>query len=165
VNRHKRGQSLVELALVLPVLLIILMGVFDAGRMIYAYNALSNAAREAGRTAIVNQDPQAVRNRAAQQATALGLPTADPGSCPSAGGPTTAATGTCFVLAGAGGAGSCSSPPAIGCVSIISVKWTYQPIVPVIGNILGPVALVSTTKQPIESVCPPPPSGISCPVR
>lgn len=53
-RRSERGQSLVETALVLPILLIILMGIFDFGRAIYAYNAVSNSAREAARLAIVN---------------------------------------------------------------------------------------------------------------
>jgi len=98
--RHprRRGQALVEFALILPVLLVILLGTVDAGRLIFAYNAVANAAREGGRTAIINQTPAEVRQRAAEQATVLGMPTADPGGCPPAGGPTTQPTGVCFVL-------------------------------------------------------------------
>ena len=46
-RRSERGQSLVETALVLPILLIILMGIFDFGQAI-AYNAVSNSARASG---------------------------------------------------------------------------------------------------------------------
>jgi Flp pilus assembly protein TadG len=159
------GQSLVEFALVLPVLILILMGILDAGRLVYAYNAVSNAAREAGRTAIVDQGAQAVRDRAAQQATALGVPTTDPGSCPASGGPTTAMIGTCFVLLGPAANGACPSPPVVGCVSVVSVKWTYQPIIPILGNILGSIPVVAISRQPIENVCPPAPSAGSCPIR
>ena len=77
---RRRGQALVEFALVLPVLLVILLGTFDAGRLIFAYNSVSNAAREGGRTAIVNQTPVEVRAKAAEQATALGIPSTDPGA-------------------------------------------------------------------------------------
>lgn len=50
---QSRGQSLVEFALVLPVLLVILLGVVDLGRAIYYYNTLSNLAREGARAGIV----------------------------------------------------------------------------------------------------------------
>jgi hypothetical protein len=45
-QRAGRGQSLVEFALVLSVLLLILWGVFDLGRVFYAYITITNAARE-----------------------------------------------------------------------------------------------------------------------
>ena len=48
------GQALLETALVLPLLLLIIMGVFDLGRGIYAYNVISNSAREAARYGIVH---------------------------------------------------------------------------------------------------------------
>lgn len=49
-----RGQSLVEFALILPILVMLLMGVFDIGRVVWANDALSSAAREAARFAIVH---------------------------------------------------------------------------------------------------------------
>ncbi|HJW84887.1 MAG TPA: TadE family protein [Anaerolineae bacterium] len=42
----ERGQSLVEFALMLPVLLTMLMGTLDIGRMYFAYIAIQNAAGE-----------------------------------------------------------------------------------------------------------------------
>jgi hypothetical protein len=51
-----RGQALVELAIVLPVFLVLLMGIFDLGRVIWARNSLENAAREGARYAIVHGD-------------------------------------------------------------------------------------------------------------
>jgi Flp pilus assembly protein TadG len=44
--RKEKGQSLLELALILPVLLIILAGVLDLGRLYYAYVAVTDAAAE-----------------------------------------------------------------------------------------------------------------------
>jgi Flp pilus assembly protein TadG len=44
-----RGQSLVEFALVLPVFLVILFGIVDAGRLVYMNSVLSQAAREGAR--------------------------------------------------------------------------------------------------------------------
>jgi Flp pilus assembly protein TadG len=41
-----RGQSLVEFALVLPIMLLLLAGAIDLGRLFYAYVAVENAAKE-----------------------------------------------------------------------------------------------------------------------
>jgi Flp pilus assembly protein TadG len=51
------GQSLVEFALILPILLIVFLGVLDLGRSFYTYIALTNAAREAARYTAVNNIP------------------------------------------------------------------------------------------------------------
>jgi Flp pilus assembly protein TadG len=41
-----RGQSLVEFALVIPIMLLLLAGAIDLGRLFYAYVAVENAAKE-----------------------------------------------------------------------------------------------------------------------
>lgn len=46
-----RGQSLVEFALVLPLLLVLIIGVIDGGRAIFAYNQMSQISREVSRVA------------------------------------------------------------------------------------------------------------------
>ena len=159
---RSHGQALAEFALVLPVLLLILLGIFDAGRMVYAYNAVANAAREGGRTAIVNQTPATIRDKAAQQATALGIPTSAPSGCPPTGGPTTDPAGVCVVFRSGNGLDPCPDPAVIGCTAVVSVKWQYKALVPIISDILGPIDLVSTTQQAIEHVC----DGLpTCPVR
>ncbi|KXS40676.1 MAG: TadE family protein [Candidatus Frackibacter sp. T328-2] len=57
--RQKRGQALVELALVLPVILLILFGIVEFGRVFHAYLVITNAAREGAREgAISNSDSQ-----------------------------------------------------------------------------------------------------------
>jgi hypothetical protein len=48
------GQGLAEFALVIPIFLVILLAIFDLGRVVWANNVLSNAAREAARFAIVH---------------------------------------------------------------------------------------------------------------
>jgi Flp pilus assembly protein TadG len=60
------GQSLVEVALALPILLLIVLGIVDVGRA-YAYkSAVTNAAREAAIYAA--RDPQAGLNAVCQRA-------------------------------------------------------------------------------------------------
>jgi hypothetical protein len=48
------GQSLVEFALILPIILLIITGVFDVARAVWQENTLAYAAREGTRYAIVH---------------------------------------------------------------------------------------------------------------
>jgi len=50
----ERAQALVETALVLPLLLILLVGLFDVGRAIWLSNTLAAAVREGSRYGIVH---------------------------------------------------------------------------------------------------------------
>jgi Flp pilus assembly protein TadG len=52
-TQRRRGQTLVEFALVLPVFLFILFALIDIGRYVYLNSALSQAAREGARVASV----------------------------------------------------------------------------------------------------------------
>jgi Flp pilus assembly protein TadG len=52
--RDQRGQSLVEFAFVLPVILLIITGLFDVARAVWQENTLAYAAREGTRYAIVH---------------------------------------------------------------------------------------------------------------
>jgi len=48
-ERGQKGQSLAELAVVLPLLLLILLGLIDLGRVFHAFIVVENAAREGAR--------------------------------------------------------------------------------------------------------------------
>jgi len=50
----ERGQSLVEFALLLPLMLLIITGLFDVARAVWEENTLAYAAREGTRYAIVH---------------------------------------------------------------------------------------------------------------
>ena len=56
MRKGERGQSLAEFALMLPILLIILAGVLDLGRLYYAYVAVTDAAAEGAAYAAVEPD-------------------------------------------------------------------------------------------------------------
>ncbi len=81
-SRRRRGAVIIEAAAVLPVLLILMLGTWEVGRMVQVSQILSNAAREGARLAAggyVNSVPvtaaqvqQAVRD----YMTAAGLPSA-----------------------------------------------------------------------------------------
>jgi len=49
-----RGQSLVEFALLLPILMLIAVMLLDLGRAVYYYSVIHNAAREGARYGIVH---------------------------------------------------------------------------------------------------------------
>lgn len=70
---HKsRGQSLVEFALVLPVLLMLMMGVLDFGRVFFTLVALHDAADEGATYAAIRpNDLSGVQERAAEASTEL----------------------------------------------------------------------------------------------
>lgn len=52
--RAATGQALVETALVLPILVILLVGLFDVGRAIWLSNTLATAVREGSRYGVVH---------------------------------------------------------------------------------------------------------------
>ena len=52
--RHERGQTLVEFAMVFPILVAMLVGAFDLGRVVLANDLAASAAREAARFAVVH---------------------------------------------------------------------------------------------------------------
>lgn len=58
MERKKRGQGLVEFALILPVLLLILLGIIESALVIQGHLAVQHAAREAARFASTYQPDQ-----------------------------------------------------------------------------------------------------------
>lgn len=62
--RGQRGQATVELALALPLAVIILAALFEIGLLVTDQVRLVNAAREATRVAVVDPDPDEVHEAA-----------------------------------------------------------------------------------------------------
>lgn len=52
--KDEKGQSLVEFAILLPLLLLLLMGILEFGIMINSYLTINNSAREGARLGIVS---------------------------------------------------------------------------------------------------------------
>jgi Flp pilus assembly protein TadG len=136
----ERGQSLVELALVLPVLVLVLVGIMDLGRAVYAYNTISNASREAARVAIVNQTLGDVQAEAIKQSVNLGLTGAD----------------VSIAYGDPSGTGTCSAPYGVGCLASVTVRYTFTAATPVLGQIIGPFTMSASTEMPVERTCPDP---------
>src|SRR5258707_11392514 len=89
-TRSQRSQSMVEFALVAPLLLLLLFGIVDFGRVIYTYVTLSQAVNEGARVAIRDSPllPTNADVESAVKAHAVDVALANP--CPN--GPITAAT-------------------------------------------------------------------------
>jgi len=160
VNRLRsaaRGQGLVEFAVVLPVILLLFLGIFDFGRAVFAVNTVANAAREGARVAAVDQiltspdcvesmpveDPAnphwSIKECAIAAAQALGLPTS--------------AVNVSYAPP-AGSTVTCAPTLHVGCIASVTVQYTWSAITPVIGNLIGPISISSTSQMPIQRVFP-----------
>jgi Flp pilus assembly protein TadG len=137
------GQGLVEFAVILPVFLLILMILFDFGRVVYAQNTITNNARTAVRAASVDArfslDKYAQIREAARRMSPL-VPVADihilgaPGDCDGVvdvvdGNPTEA----CFYPDGPDGAGN----PTAGDSVEVNLSVSVPLITPVVSSVLG----------------------------
>ena len=126
-RRHTRsaGQGLVEFALVLPIFILVLVALFDLGRAVFAYNTLTNAAREGARHAIVNQDIPTIVERAKSQTAIVELD--DP------------SVTVAFYQVQQDGKpdldNECSLV-AVGCLAVVEFEATYRPITPIIANVI-----------------------------
>jgi Flp pilus assembly protein TadG len=72
---RERGAELIEFALVLPLILILLMGIFDFGLAFQRYEIITNAAREGARLASLQAayTDDEIRNRALSYCTQANL--------------------------------------------------------------------------------------------
>lgn len=55
--RNESGAAVVEFALVLPLILVLIFGIIDMGRLLFTANALTSAVREGARYAAVQTNP------------------------------------------------------------------------------------------------------------
>jgi hypothetical protein len=73
MERNKRGQGLVEFALVVPMLLVLVIGIAEFGRAWMTRNIMTGAAREAVRMYAVKNDTAAAGARAGSVLSSAGL--------------------------------------------------------------------------------------------
>ena len=155
--RDARGQSLVEFALVIPIILLVIVGFFEIGRAVFAYNTLANAARQGARVATVNQladvtecnamwpidDPYephwSIRGCAILAAKTLGITTANV-SVSYAAPPDTTLT--------------CSPTLHVGCIASVTVTYYYSVATPFVNKLIGPMTMSQTSEMPVERVFP-----------
>ncbi len=153
-RRNDRGQSLVEFALILPIFVLILVGVFDFGRAVFAYNTVNNAAREGSRLAIVDQTEAHIDNLGVQRADSIGV---DPSQITiDYRNPSTPNTpGSC-----AGGPGDAS---IVGCLAVVRVTYDYNAATPILAQLVGTISIAGESRFRVESSCAEP-ADASCPI-
>jgi Flp pilus assembly protein TadG len=77
-STSEKGAALIEVALTLPLLLIVAVGIFEFGRAYQTQQVLTNAAREGARVAVLpNQATNAAQTRVTTYLSAGQLPNAD----------------------------------------------------------------------------------------
>ena len=154
-SRDRRGQSMVEFALVLPIFVLILVGIFDFGRAIYAFNTISNAAREGARLAIVDQTVSHVQEVAAGASVSLDIlpedvivdfrfweTPDDPGSCQ-----------------GAKPGDDDNEASIVQCLAVVTVPYEYEAATPIIGSLLGMIDMKGESRFKVDFNC----EGPECP--
>lgn len=147
--RKDFGQGMVEFALTLPILLMLVIGVMEFGRLLFFYSAITTGTREAARygagsgltasTAARYQDCQGIRDSAKRISGLAGIQDADIVVVYDQG-PGEAAIGTCPV----GGTG-----PALdlGDRIIVTVSGEFQPVVPIVN--VPPLEITSVARRTI----------------
>lgn len=160
-RERSAGQSLVEFALVFPVIALLAFGFIDIGRAVFAENTLANAAREGSRVAAVNQlDP--VNGPWLCQSNKPIEDPANPGwtfrGCVMTSG---AALGikhgdiTISYAAPPGTSITCSGVTlTVGCIVTVTVVSNFVPVTPVAGSVIGPISMTATSSMPIERLFP-----------
>ncbi len=156
-RRRDRGQSLVEFALIFPIIVFLIAAFVEIGRAVFAYNTIANAARQGARVAVVNQlaavtdcdatrpvedptDPHwSIRGCVIAAASSLGITTAnvtvkyDPP-------PTTTL--------------ACQPTLHVGCIASVTVTYHYSVSTPFLSMLIGSFTMTQTSQMPVERVFP-----------
>ncbi|MDQ6600274.1 TadE/TadG family type IV pilus assembly protein [Bacillus salipaludis] len=123
--KSEKGQSLVEFALILPILVLLLFGIIDFARIFHVYLTMDHAGREAARAASIGKDDSTIKSTAVSDASSIGLTADKVGVTPS---------------------GTKTSGSNIS----ITITYPITFLTPVIGNIVGPITLTDTTVMRVE---------------
>jgi len=130
-----QGQNLVEMALTMPVILLLLFGIIELGRAFLIYSEVSNAAREGARYGVVHPGDLTPIAVAARAKSALVPPgqigvgvSYDDGSLPV---PTPLAT------------------PTFGDRVVVTATHTLNLLVPLIADFVGPLNIEMVSRRTI----------------
>jgi Flp pilus assembly protein TadG len=123
------GQGLVEFALVFPILMLLLFGLVDVGRLVYINNALAEGAREGARYGSVAGHANVVNGI---QNYTTGMMAAVPGP---------SVTVTCTWA----NSGQPASPCGPNNILTVTVSATVTMLTPGIGSLIGPRTLSATS--------------------
>jgi len=161
----RRGQSLVEFTLVAPLLFLIMFVTIDFARLVYAYNAISSAAREGTRILALRSEIQSdcLALQAVQNIGQGFVLTQDPGSLYGNGNPNNpggaqyapstppAGRGYIYIWPAVATPSSCNNPsqtrpyPPTGPGQLkevsVQVQYSYQPMISLISSFVPPFTI------------------------
>jgi Flp pilus assembly protein TadG len=172
MKRKQRGQTLVEMAMISPFLIMILLMMIDCGRAAYAYATLAGVTRDGARAAIITgstrpDNPWVI---AAVRQNAFGV-SLNPATCindpPPASPSMSPNTGLIYVGAGSGNtttnapAGQAPAVAAGGCGAVtpsyaghsalaVTIKYNFQPLTP-FGSQFFPGGIVMTVTSTMST--------------
>lgn len=157
-TRRSKGQAMIEFALILPLLLLVIIGTFEFGRVIFVYANLFNAAREGVRYGLINpQDYSGILQHAQDNVVLVRL---DPGNDLTVKmdtGPGSA--DICTMAVG----NTCPDYAEIGNRVLVEIQYTLAPMTPLLEPITSEFNLQTEAARTIQrvsaSVSTPPPTA------
>lgn len=152
-----RGQSLVEFALVFPIIVLLVAGFVEIGRAVFAYNTIANAARQGVRVAAVNQLADVTECDTTRPVEDPFEPHWSIRGC-------TIVAGNSLGITTANVAVAYSTPPGtsldcdpilhVGCIAAVTVTYDFAIATPFVNMLIGPFTMSQTSEMPIERVFP-----------
>ncbi|NTW05633.1 MAG: pilus assembly protein [Peptococcaceae bacterium] len=125
IKEDQQGQSIVELALVLPIFLLLFMGIVEFGIIFHNYLVITNASREGARIAIIGSSDLNITNRILSASTSLQPEKLQIKISPD------------------------STQRKSGTLTTVEVSYHHNPIFPVLYN-LAPDLLILTSKTTMQ---------------
>ncbi len=130
LRRNEKGQAIVEMALVMPLLVMLLFGIVEFGRVLNTYIVVTNLSREGARLGAVGGSDTAIVDFVRNSASTSGFDTTQISISPT---PTSI------------------TKRARGSSVMVTVSYPVDIIAPVIGTIIGdPFVVKSQTTMRVE---------------
>lgn len=127
--KREKGQSLVEFALILPLIVFLLLGVVDFSRIFHSYLTIDHAGREAARAASIGRDDSTIEGVAVSQGSSINLTTDQVAVEPPVSPPDKRNSGTDVT---------------------ITISYPVTFLTPLISNVVGPLTLKNKTVMRVE---------------
>ena len=156
-RRREQGQSLVEFALVIPIIVLLIASFVEIGRAVFAYNTVANAARQGVRVAIVNQLPDVTDCDESRPIEDPYEPHWSIIGCAILAGKTLglqAANVTVAYVTPPTTTLSCSPTLHVGCIATVTVTYQYDISTPFVSRFIGPITMTQVSEMPVERVFP-----------
>jgi Flp pilus assembly protein TadG len=155
--RHSRGQSLVEFALVFPIIILLIMAFAEIGRAVFAFNTIANAARQGARVAAVNQLADVTECDESRPIEDPYEPHWSMRGCAILAGKTIGLTTSNIAIAYEPPPDTtldCDPTLHVGCIAVVTVSYHFTLTTPFVSSLIGPFTMSQTSEMPIERVFP-----------